>query len=159
MGTFGYIEVSTLVPQNWPLEKKHASEWCHFLTFFFGCLEVRPRFCSWTCHFFVKLTNLLTPFPRYVDYAMHRVRLLRHCGIKPYIVFDGGLLPAKKGTESERKQKREENLARGNALAAQGKYSQAREFYLKAIDVTPQMAFQLIKVRPTNLLVIFVAVI
>ena len=82
---------------------------------------------------------------------MHRVRLLRHYGIKPYIVFDGGPLPAKKGTEHERKQKREENLARGNALTAQGKHSQAREFYLKCIDVTPQMAFQFIKVRPKNL--------
>ena len=90
---------------------------------------------------------------------MHRVRLLRHYGIRPYIVFDGGLLPAKKGTEYERKQKREENLARGNALTAQGKHSQAREFYLKCIDVTPQMAFQFIKVRTRNLLVIFVAVI
>ena len=81
---------------------------------------------------------------------MHRVRLLRHYGIKPYIVFDGGPLPAKKGTERERKQKRDENLARGNTLAAQGKHSQAREFYLKCIDVTPQMAFQFIKVRPQN---------
>ena len=90
------------------------------------------------------------PPPRYVDYAMHRVRLLRHYGIKPYIVFDGGPLPAKKGTERERKQKRDENLARGNTLAAQGKHSQAREFYLKCIDVTPQMAFQFIKVRPQN---------
>lgn len=89
---------------------------------------------------------------------MHRVRLLRHYGIRPYIVFDGGPLPAKKGTDYERKQKREENLARGKALAAQGKHSQAREFYLKCIDVTPQMAFQFIKVRPRNL-VIFVAVI
>lgn len=85
-------------------------------------------------------------FARYVDYAMHRVRLLRHYGIKPYIVFDGGPLPAKKGTEHERKQKRDENLARGNALTAQGKHSQAREFYLKCVDVTPQMAFQFIKV-------------
>jgi exonuclease 1 len=78
---------------------------------------------------------------------MHRVRLLRHHRIKPYIVFDGGPLPAKKGTESERKQKRGENLARGQALAAQGKHAQAREFYVKCVDVTPQMAFQLIKVR------------
>ena len=78
---------------------------------------------------------------------MHRVRLLRHYGIKPYIVFDGGLLPAKKGTEHERKKKREENLARGNAFAVQGKLSQARECYLKGIDVSPQMAFQFIKVR------------
>ncbi|OCH88416.1 PIN domain-like protein [Obba rivulosa] len=82
---------------------------------------------------------------KYVDYAMHRVRLLRHYNIEPYIVFDGGPLPAKKGTESERKTRREENLSRANALAAQGKHSQAREYYVKCIDVTPQMAYQLIK--------------
>ncbi|KAL0959617.1 hypothetical protein HGRIS_011320 [Hohenbuehelia grisea] len=82
---------------------------------------------------------------KYVDYAMHRVRLLRHYNITPYIVFDGGPLPAKKGTEVERKKRREENLSRANTLAAQGKHSQAREFYVKCVDVTPQMAFQLIK--------------
>ncbi|KAH9941805.1 PIN domain-like protein [Epithele typhae] len=82
---------------------------------------------------------------RYVEYAMHRVRLLRHYGIQPYLVFDGGPLPAKQGTESDRKQRREENLARANALAAQGNHSQAREFYVKCVDVTPQMAYQLIK--------------
>ncbi|PSS36962.1 hypothetical protein PHLCEN_2v1178 [Hermanssonia centrifuga] len=82
---------------------------------------------------------------KYVDYAMHRVRLLRHHNITPYIVFDGGPLPAKKGTESDRKKKREENLARANALAAQGKHTQARDFYVKCADVTPQMAFQFIK--------------
>lgn len=78
---------------------------------------------------------------------MHRVRLLRHHHIQPFVVFDGGPLPAKKGTETSRKQKRDENLANGNALAAQGKHSQARECYVKCIDVTPQMAFQLIKVN------------
>ena len=82
---------------------------------------------------------------------MHRVRLLRHHGIQPYLVFDGGPLPAKQGTESERKKRREENLSRANALAAQGKHSQAREYYVKCVDVTPQMAYQLIKVR-TSLL-------
>ncbi|TFK38046.1 PIN domain-like protein [Crucibulum laeve] len=82
---------------------------------------------------------------KYVDYAMHRVRLLRHHKIEPYIVFDGGPLPAKKGTEKERKAKRDESLARGNALAAQGKHSQARECYIKCVDVTPQMAYQFIK--------------
>ena len=78
---------------------------------------------------------------------MHRVRLLRHYNIHPYIVFDGGPLPAKKGTEQERKQKRDEYLSRGNGLAAQGKHSQARECYVKCVDVTPQMAFQFIKVK------------
>jgi exonuclease-1 len=71
---------------------------------------------------------------------------MRHHKVEPFIVFDGGPLPAKKGTESERSKKREENLARGKALTAQGKHTQARECYLKCADVTPQMAFQLIKV-------------
>ncbi|KAF5311141.1 hypothetical protein D9619_008058 [Psilocybe cf. subviscida] len=92
-------------------------------------------------------TELATGSPthKYVDYAMHRVRLLRHFQIEPYIVFDGGPLPAKKGTESSRKQKREENLARGKALLAQGNHKLAREHFVKSIDVTPQMAFQFIK--------------
>jgi len=79
---------------------------------------------------------------------MHRVRLLKYHGIVPYIVFDGGPLPAKKGTENDRKAKRDENLARGKALAAQGKHGDARDCYTKCVDVTPQMAFQFIKVRP-----------
>ena len=77
---------------------------------------------------------------------MERVRLLRHHKIEPYIVFDGGPLPAKKATEASRKQKREENLARGHELAANGKHSQARDYYTKCVDVTPQMAYQFIKV-------------
>lgn len=82
---------------------------------------------------------------KYVDYAMQRIRLLRHHKIQPYVVFDGGPLPAKRSTERDRKQRREENLAKAKALAAEGKHSQAREFYGKCVDVTPQMAFQLIK--------------
>lgn len=75
---------------------------------------------------------------------------MRHNKIEPYVVFDGGPLPAKKGTEVDRKRKRDENLARGNDLAAQGKHRQAREYYVKCIDVTPQMAFQFIKVCTTR---------
>ena len=78
---------------------------------------------------------------------MHRVRLLRHHGIAPFLVFDGGPLPAKQGTEGERRARREEALARANALAAQGQHTRAREHYVKCVDVTPQMAYQLIKVR------------
>jgi len=84
---------------------------------------------------------------RYVRYAMAKFRLLRHHGIEPYIVFDGGPLPAKKGTEVERKQRREEALRKGKLLASQGKSSQARDCFTKCVDVTPQMAFQLIKAR------------
>ncbi|KAI9464763.1 hypothetical protein F5148DRAFT_1209497 [Russula earlei] len=82
---------------------------------------------------------------KYVRYAMQRVRLLRYYGIRPYIVFDGGRLPAKRGTEEERSRRRTENLACAKELTAKGKHSQAREFYSKCVDVTPEMAFQLIK--------------
>ncbi|KAF6764089.1 exodeoxyribonuclease 1 [Ephemerocybe angulata] len=85
------------------------------------------------------------PTTRYVEYAMHRVRMLRHYKIEPFIVFDGGPLPAKKGTESDRKKRRAENLKKGKALVALGKQSQAREFFVKCVDVTPEMAFQFIK--------------
>ena len=83
---------------------------------------------------------------RYVEYSMYRVRLLRHHKIIPYIVFDGGPLPAKKGTESERKKRRDENLTLANKFAAQGKHAQAREYYVKCVDVTTEMAYQFIKV-------------
>ena len=85
---------------------------------------------------------------RYVEYAMHNVRLLRHYKIEPYIVFDGGPLPAKKGTEMERRKRREENLKKGKAFQAAGQHKQARECFIKCADVTPQMAFQFVKVRP-----------
>jgi len=39
---------------------------------------------------------------KFVDYAMYRVRMLRYHGITPFVVFDGGPLPAKRGTEESR---------------------------------------------------------
>lgn len=41
---------------------------------------------------------------RYVTYAMGKIRMLQYFGIKPYVVFDGGLLPNKMGTERDRAQ-------------------------------------------------------
>jgi exonuclease 1 len=97
---------------------------------------------------------------------MDRIRLIKHFGVKPYIVFDGGLLPSKMKTEKDREKwvfiagqgsfahiahiyprKRADAIARAKSLAVEGKRSQARDHYVKAVDVTPQMAYQLIKVR------------
>ncbi|KAL5641056.1 hypothetical protein ACGC1H_001508 [Rhizoctonia solani] len=82
---------------------------------------------------------------RYVDYAMHRVRMLRHHGITPYVVFDGGPLPAKRGTEKDREEKRAKNLAQAQILEAQGRGNEAYEYFKKCVDITPQMAYQVIK--------------
>ena len=39
---------------------------------------------------------------RHIEYCMHRVNLLRHNGVKPILVFDGGLLPMKGEQENKR---------------------------------------------------------
>ncbi|KAM0787688.1 hypothetical protein ACM66B_003750 [Microbotryomycetes sp. NB124-2] len=82
---------------------------------------------------------------KYVNYAMHRVRMLRHFGVEPYLVFDGAYLPSKSGTEDDRGRRRAEALARATSLVAEGKSSLARDAFVKAVDVTPEMAYQLIK--------------
>lgn len=42
-------------------------------------------------------------FRRYITYFMDRIQALIQNGITPYVVFDGGPLPMKKGTEEERR--------------------------------------------------------
>ena len=83
---------------------------------------------------------------RYLNYALEKIRMLRHYDVVPYIVFDGAALPSKLGTEVEREKRRNEALAKGNAFLAAGNATQAREAFVKAVDVTPAMAYQLIKV-------------
>lgn len=41
---------------------------------------------------------------------------------------------------------RTENLARAQALEGQGRMRDARDLYTKCVDITPEMALQLIKV-------------
>ncbi|WOO78467.1 Exonuclease 1 [Vanrija pseudolonga] len=82
---------------------------------------------------------------KFVDYAMYRVRMLRYHGITPFVVFDGGPLPAKQGTEDSRAKSRAGHLARAQAFEAQGRLKEARDCYTKCLDITPEMAFQLIK--------------
>ena len=81
---------------------------------------------------------------RYVDFSMHRVRMLLHFGVIPYIVFDGDYLPSKAATEVERAKRREESKRKGLELYRLNKPSQAHLELQKAVDVTPEMARQLI---------------
>lgn len=45
---------------------------------------------------------------------------------------------------------RADNLARAVALESQGRLKEARDFYTKCVDITPEMAYQLIKVSTTS---------
>ena len=76
---------------------------------------------------------------------MHRVRMLIHFGVTPYLVFDGDYLPSKAGTEGSRATRRAESKRLGLELYKMGKTSQAYLELQKAIDVTPEMARQLIE--------------
>ncbi|MCJ1471666.1 Rad2 nuclease [Lambiella insularis] len=85
------------------------------------------------------------PNTKFVDFAMHRVRMLIHFGITPYIVFDGDYLPSKASTEGARAEKRAESKRVGLELYRMGKPSQAHLELQKAVDVTPEMARLLIE--------------
>lgn len=71
--------------------------------------------------------------------------MLIHFGITPYLVFDGDYLPSKASTEAERAKKREQSKRLGLELHQMGKISQAHLELQKAVDVTPEMARQLIE--------------
>ncbi|KAH6623508.1 hypothetical protein F5144DRAFT_595660 [Chaetomium tenue] len=85
------------------------------------------------------------PTRKYVDFAMHRVRMFKYFGVTPYLVFDGDFLPSKAKTEASRSKRREESRKAGLELLKAGKPSQAYAELQKAIDVTPEMARHLIE--------------
>ncbi|XP_010499473.1 PREDICTED: exonuclease 1 [Camelina sativa] len=86
------------------------------------------------------------PTKRHIQYCMHRVNLLRHHGVKPILVFDGGPLPMKLEQENKRARSRKENLARALEHEANGNSSAAYECYSKAVDISPSIAHELIQV-------------
>lgn len=85
------------------------------------------------------------PTNKYITSAMHRVRMLRHFGVTPYMVFDGDFLPSKAATEDSRAKKRNEKKKVAMELLKAGKPSQATQEFQKCIDITPEMASALIQ--------------
>lgn len=85
------------------------------------------------------------PTRKHIDFALHRVRMLIHFGVKPYLVFDGDYLPSKAHTEKERASRRKESRRVGLEMLRMGRSSQAQLELQKAVDVTPLMARELIE--------------
>ncbi|KAB5524613.1 hypothetical protein DKX38_022362 [Salix brachista] len=83
---------------------------------------------------------------RYLDYFMHRINLLRHYKITPVVVFDGGNIPCKAGTEQERYRKRKANRELAMEKLKEGNVNAATDFFQRAISITPLMAHQLIQI-------------
>ncbi|KAK8175028.1 hypothetical protein IWX90DRAFT_98432 [Phyllosticta citrichinensis] len=85
------------------------------------------------------------PTRKHIDFCLHRVRMLLHFGVKPYIVFDGDHLPGKDVTNKERAAKRRDSKRQGMELLKLGKTSLAHSELQKAVDVIPEMAKALIE--------------
>lgn len=81
---------------------------------------------------------------KYLIWCMERVALLLRYGVRPLLVFDGGPLPAKAEQESIRKSRREEARSRALQCARENRHEEARKWFAKSIDVTPEMAARLI---------------
>ncbi|KAL2622243.1 hypothetical protein R1flu_002448, partial [Riccia fluitans] len=86
------------------------------------------------------------PTDKFIHYCMNRVNLLRHHGVQPLLVFDGGVLPMKMEQEEKRARSRKENLLRAQEHERLGNHSAAYECYQRAVDITPAVALRLIKV-------------
>ncbi|XP_039118277.1 LOW QUALITY PROTEIN: exonuclease 1-like [Dioscorea cayenensis subsp. rotundata] len=84
------------------------------------------------------------PTSRHIDYCMYRVNLLCSHGVKPILIFDGGLLSMK--IDVETKHARKENLERALEHEANGNSLSAYECFQKAIDISPSIAWELIQV-------------
>lgn len=85
------------------------------------------------------------PTRKHIDFVLHRVRMLIHFGVKPYLVFDGDYLPSKSHTEKERAARRKESRRVGLEMLRMGRPSQAQLELQKAVDVTSLMAREIIE--------------
>eukprot|EP00750_Incisomonas_marina_P032217 INCI8962.1.p1 GENE.INCI8962.1~~INCI8962.1.p1 ORF type:complete len:792 (+),score=121.07 INCI8962.1:162-2537(+) len=83
---------------------------------------------------------------KHVKYVLDKLDMLQALGVKPYMVFDGDYLPMKAGKEDERAASRKKNLEKGLKYLKDGNSKAAHNCFVKAVDVTPEMSFEIIKV-------------
>ena len=84
-----------------------------------------------------------TPTTAFVEYCLRLLQMMRGHGVEPVVVFDGGPLVAKGGTESDRETKRQSARRLADELLRSGERQRALEQYARAVDVTPAHARQL----------------
>lgn len=71
--------------------------------------------------------------------------MLKSHGVRPYVVFDGGYLPMKAGTEAERHERRQKKLIEARKLFNGGNRKAAFEMFQQCVDITPKIALEFIK--------------
>eukprot|EP00457_Paulinella_chromatophora_P002696 gb/GEZN01002701.1/.p1 GENE.gb/GEZN01002701.1/~~gb/GEZN01002701.1/.p1 ORF type:complete len:701 (-),score=78.66 gb/GEZN01002701.1/:287-2362(-) len=81
---------------------------------------------------------------KFVSWCMERVNMLKHQGVEPVLVFDGGKLPQKQLTDQKRSDARCMHRKKAEALWAEGNEGAATKFFQKSISISHDVAFQLI---------------
>ncbi|XP_066596733.1 exonuclease 1 [Prorops nasuta] len=81
----------------------------------------------------------------YVQYCMKYIHMLLYHKIRPILVFDGQHLPAKAETEAKRKDLRSLNRKKAAELLRIGQKTEGQSLLRRSIDVTHEMALELIK--------------
>jgi len=76
----------------------------------------------------------------YVSFCLAMLDMLLAHSITPIMVFDGARLVAKEDVERDREAKRATGLEEGKRLMAIGKSKEALNAFVRAVDVTPEMA-------------------
>eukprot|EP01038_Epipyxis_sp_PR26KG_P006878 gene6878-9423_t len=84
------------------------------------------------------------PTRGYITYCLNLIDLLIYHSIDVVMVFDGDSLPMKGKTETERAENRQQNLSKGHAYLRDNDQTKARNYFSRAVDVTPLMAGELI---------------
>ncbi|KAK9812892.1 hypothetical protein WJX72_005315 [[Myrmecia] bisecta] len=82
--------------------------------------------------------------PPYVEFCLRMLAMLKSNGVVPVVVFDGGSLPAKAGTQDARRARKREVLAKAHALLAEGNKQAADSLFCQTVDVTADMAHELV---------------
>lgn len=82
---------------------------------------------------------------RHITYCLKLLQALISYNVKPILVFDGRNLCAKRGVEEERRKTRKEAKKKAKTLIAEGKTNEARTYLQRSIDITHEMALELIK--------------
>ncbi|KAH9487687.1 Rad2 nuclease [Bulinus truncatus] len=80
---------------------------------------------------------------QYVYYCMKYINYMLKNNLKPILVFDGCHLKSKSDVEKARREKRELHRKKAAQYLREGKRAEAKECLQRCVDITPQMALQL----------------
>eukprot|EP00826_Nyctotherus_ovalis_P057537 TRINITY_DN7874_c0_g3_i1.p1 TRINITY_DN7874_c0_g3~~TRINITY_DN7874_c0_g3_i1.p1 ORF type:complete len:434 (+),score=129.23 TRINITY_DN7874_c0_g3_i1:48-1304(+) len=109
----------------------------------YGWLHKGSYSCAYELTKHIPTTKYFPAHSRHIDYCLRRVDMLVRAGIIPVVVFDGGKLPMKCNVERARDKVRSQNKTEGDRLWKSGQADLAVRKYSEAIDITYEIAYEL----------------